>query len=128
MEIIARTPVTVTEPVLKNMQEILEFPAITAYLTKYVVRSSITGTVEKVAVRQGDKIKKGALLFVLKTREAAALQDSASVDQALGFKGTINVFSPDDGNISTISHQGGDFVQEGDDLVLISDQEPGFPS
>ena len=121
MEIIARTPVTVAQPVLKDMQEILEFPAITTYLTKYVVRSSITGTVEKVAVTQGDKIKKGALLFVLKTREAAALQDSASVDQDLGFNGTINVISPNDGNISTISHQGGDFVQEGDDLVLISD-------
>ncbi len=119
--IIARTPVTVVEPVLKNMQEILEFPAITEYLTKYSVRSSITGTVEKVAVRQGDKIKKGALLFVLKTREAAALRDSAASDPALDFKGIINVFSPNDGVISTLSHQGGDFVQEGDELLLISD-------
>lgn len=119
--IIARTPVTVVEPVLKNMQEILEFPAITEYLTKYSVRSSITGTVEKVAVRQGDKIKKSALLFVLKTREAAALSDSAASDPALDFKGIINVFSPNDGVISKLSHQGGDFVQEGDELLLISD-------
>ncbi len=119
--IIARTPVTVVEPVLKNMQEILEFPAITEYLTKFSVRSSITGTVEKVAVRQGDKIKKGALLFVLKTREAAAMKDSAATDPALDFKGIINVFSPNDGVISTLSHQGGDFVQEGDELLLISD-------
>lgn len=120
-EILARTPVTITRPVLKNMQETLEFPAITVYLVKNVVRSSITGTIEDVAVRQGDRIKKGALLLIIKSREAVALQNTERTDSALRFKGTISVYSPNAGIISIIARQRGDFVQEGDDLVEVSD-------
>lgn len=120
-EIRARTPVTVVEPGFKDIRETLEYPAITEFLVKSTIRSSITGTVEKVAVRQGDKVKKGALLFILKTREASALQNTERMDSIPGFNGTVSIFSSNEGIVSTISHQAGDFIQEGDDLVMISD-------
>jgi len=119
--VIARTPVTVISPGYKDMREILEFPAITEYLIKHVVRSPITGSVEEIAVKQGENVKKEELLFILKTREASALQNAAQVDSAMGFKGAINVYSPDAGVVGSISRQAGDFVQEGDELVKISD-------
>jgi biotin carboxyl carrier protein len=121
IEVSARTPVTVVQPVVKDIRETIDFPAITEFMVKNVVKSPITGNVVKVTVKQGDKIKKGDLLCVLKTREASAIQNKEGVDTTLGFKGEINIPSPKDGIISTVSHQEGDFVQEGDELVLICD-------
>lgn len=117
----AKTPVTVVSPLVMDIRETIEFPARSTYLIKNTVRSYITGTIEKIAARQGDKVSKGSLLFVLRTREAAALQGSVSIDSSLTFKGDISVYSPSDGIVSTVFHQGGDFVQEGDELVLLSD-------
>ncbi len=117
----AKTPVTVVSPLIMDIRETIEFPARTTYLVKNTVRSYITGTIEKIAARQGDRVSKGSLLFVLRTREASALQGSLSGDSSLAFKGDVNVYSPTDGIVSTVFHQGGDFVQEGDELVLLSD-------
>jgi hypothetical protein len=117
----ARTPVTITEPVYKDISETIELPAVTTYLVKNVIRSSTTGIIEEIKVTPGENVSKGTLLFKLKTIEAAAYQDTLARDENLGFKGVINIFSPKDGIIGTISHQGGDFVQEGDELAVISD-------
>jgi biotin carboxyl carrier protein len=121
IEISSRTPVTVTNPVVKDIRETVEFPAVSEFLVKNVIKSPITGDVVKVTVKQGDGIKRGDLLFILKTREAAALQNKTEIDTTLNFKGEINIPSPKDGIVSTVSHQAGDFVQEGDELVLICD-------
>jgi multidrug efflux pump subunit AcrA (membrane-fusion protein) len=122
-EIEAKTPVKVTGPVFKSISETVEFSAVTAYIVKNIIRSSVTGIIESIAVTPGDNVKKGKLLFTLKTREASALPDSQSGDPALGFRGIINVISPKDGVITTVSHQSGDFVQEGDELAIMSDRK-----
>lgn len=121
-EIVARTPVTITSFVHKSISETLEFPAVSLFIRKNIIRSSTTGTIEIVLVAPGDPVKKGGLLFTVKTREASALQESATGDTSLVFKGLIQIKSPEDGVISSISHQNGDFVQEGDELAVLSDQ------
>jgi len=117
----ARTPVTIIEPVYKDISETIDLPAVTTYLIKNVIRSSTTGIIEAINVTPGENVNKGTLLFKLKTLEATAFQDTLNNNSNLGFKGIINVFSPKDGIISAILHQGGDFVQEGDELAVISD-------
>ncbi len=118
----ARTPVTITSLVHKSISENLEFPAVSLFIRKNIIRSATTGTVEVVSITQGDFVKKGGLLFTVRTREASALQGSLKGDTSLSFKGLIKIYSPEDGVISSISHQTGDFVQEGDELSVLSDQ------
>jgi biotin carboxyl carrier protein len=121
IEISARTPVTVTQPVMKDIRETVEFPATSEFLIKNLIKSPITGDVEMVDVKQGDKINRGDLAFILRTREASAIQNKTGIDTTLGFTGEIKISSPKDGIVSTVSHQAGDFVQEGDELVMICD-------
>lgn len=118
----AKTPVTVTAISRKSISETLEFPAILIYLRKNIVRSSTAGTVENISIGLGDFVKKGQLLFTIKTLEASAIQGYLNGDTNLYFKGIININSPENGVISSISHQKSDFVQGGDELAVLSDQ------
>jgi biotin carboxyl carrier protein len=118
----ARTPVTVTSPVHKSISETLEFPAVTIYVRKNNIRSATKGTIENTSVAPGDFAKKGQLLFTIKTLEASALQGTIEGDTGIVFKGLIKINSPKDGVISSVLHQNGDYVQEGDELAVLSDQ------
>ena len=120
-EVVAKTPVTVTSPVIKDLKETAEFPAVSSYIVKNTVRAATAGIVEQVSIAPGEQVQAGALLFTLKTREAAALQNAASTDTTLNFRGIIKIHSPGAGIISSILHQAGDLVQEGDELAVLSD-------
>jgi multidrug efflux pump subunit AcrA (membrane-fusion protein) len=71
----------------------------------------------------GDYVRKGQVLYIVRTRESAAMKNSLANDSTFSFKGRIEVISPVSGVISSISHQNGDFVQEGDELAVISDEK-----
>jgi biotin carboxyl carrier protein len=116
------TPVTVTEVNFKPLTENIELPAVSAFLNRNIVRSSTTGNVETVTVMPGDYVSKNQILFSLKTREALAMSASLKTDSSFAFKGEIKIPAPKSGVISSISHQNGDFVQEGDELAVISEE------
>jgi biotin carboxyl carrier protein len=119
----ARTPVTVVTPQTRDLKETIAFTAVSSYLVKHSVRSPVSGTVESAPIALGGNVKPGTLLFMLKTREAAALHNISPGDSSLNFKGIIKSFSPVNGVISSILHQAGDFVQEGDELAVVSDSK-----
>lgn len=118
----ARTPVTITSPVFKTISETIEFPAVSDFLRKNTIRSTITGTIEDVTVSPGDVIEKRIRLFTVKTLEASAIQKINKGDTSLLFRGLVSINSPEDGVVSSLLHQRGDFVQEGDELAVLSDQ------
>jgi biotin carboxyl carrier protein len=118
----ARTPVTVIQPGHKSISETLEFPAVSVFIRKNIIRTTTTGTIEQIFVTLGDQVKKGMLLFAVRTLEASVIQGSVHGDTSLIFKGIIQVYSPDDGIVNSISHQNGDFVQSGDELAVLADQ------
>ena len=120
-QIFAKTPVSAGTPAFRDISDTIDFPAITSYLKKNVLKSSISGVIESVSAIQGETIAKGNQVFTLRTREASAMRNSQPEDSTLGFKGIIRIFSPQDGVISSVSHQTGDFVQEGDELAVIAD-------
>jgi multidrug efflux pump subunit AcrA (membrane-fusion protein) len=70
----------------------------------------------------GEYVKKDQLLYTIRTREASAMINSLKDDSTFTFKGRINIIAPTSGVISSVSHQNGGFVQEGDELAVISDQ------
>ncbi len=119
----AKTPVTITSPVVKDLKVTAEFPAVSSYLIRNTIRSTTSGIVESVSITPGEYVRTGAHLFTVKTREAAALQNTAAGDTSLYFRGLIKINAPKDGIISSITHQTGDFVQEGDELAVISDSK-----
>jgi len=55
----------------------LQFSARVAALTRVEVGSTLTGRVERVAVREGDAVQRGQLLVLLETEELRAAQSQA---------------------------------------------------
>lgn len=116
------TPVTIIPVSYKPVVETIDLPAVTAFINKSIVRSTTTGTVESISVVLGDNVKKDQSIYTIRTRESSAIKNSLKGDSALAFNGNIIISAPKEGIISSVSHQNGDFVQEGDELAVISDQ------
>jgi biotin carboxyl carrier protein len=116
------TPVMVVPISYKPVTETIDLPAVTAFINKSIVRSATTGTVESISIAIGDNVKKDQLLYIIRTREASAINNSLKGDSTLSFSGRINITASKEGVISSVSHQNGDFVQEGDELAVISEQ------
>lgn len=113
----AVVPVTVTTARTGRMVEYAEFPATSSFLQKAVIKSPITGYVEKCVISAGDHTAKNSLLFELRTKEASVLhQDSLRI---LGISGLIQVRASIEGLVSVIDHPKGDFVQEGESLCTL---------
>jgi biotin carboxyl carrier protein len=116
------TPVTVVKITYKPVAESIDLPAVTTFINKSIVRSTTTGTIESISINIGDKVKKDQPLYTIRTRESSAISNSLKGDSTLSFSGRINIPASKEGIISSVSHQNGDFVQEGDELAVISDQ------
>jgi biotin carboxyl carrier protein len=113
----AVVPVTVASPRTGKMAEYTELMATSEVQVKAVIKSPVTGYVEKCAVSPGDKVLKGQSLFQVRTKESAALnKDSLGV---LSGKGLISLNASIEGVVATIGHPLGDFVQEGDILCTL---------
>lgn len=113
----AVVPVTVTNVRTGTMAEYAEFPATSSFLEKAVIKSPITGYVEKCFVSAGARVSRSEMLFQLRTKEATVLyQDSV---HALGITGLIQVRASIEGLVSVINHPKGDFVQEGEPLCTL---------
>ena len=116
------TPVTITTISLKPVTETIMLPAVTSFLNKNTVRSLTAGTIENISIKPGEYVRKGQLLVSLRTRESDAMANSLKNDSTFSFKGRIDVNSPASGVVSSVLHQTGDFVQEGDEIAIIADE------
>jgi hypothetical protein len=67
-------------------------------------------------------VSPGQIVFVLKTKEAQTLGNTINLlDSSFKFSGVIPVKAGTTGYVSEVNHQPGDFVQEGEQLAVISD-------
>jgi hypothetical protein len=117
-----RTPVRIVPVTFKSVTSTVDLPAVTMFMNKNIIRASTTGIIEKISIIPGDYVAANQLLFTIRTREAIALGNSPGSDTSFTFKGTINITSNKEGVISSVSYQKGDYVQEGDEMAVISDQ------
>ncbi len=116
------TPVTIVPVEYKTFSSTVDMPAVATYMNKSIIRATTTGVIESVLINQGDFVGKGQLLFTIRTREALALDGKLQSDTTLNLAGLIKISAHQEGVINTISYQKGDFVQEGDEMAVISDQ------
>jgi biotin carboxyl carrier protein/small nuclear ribonucleoprotein (snRNP)-like protein len=116
------TPVTCTGIQVQPMLETLELNAVSSFLKKNIVKSTAIGVVETIEINLGDRVEKGQPLFVLKTKEAIAISETGTPDSSLRFRGTVQIKASKTGVITSLTHQKGDYVQDGDELAVISEQ------
>jgi len=117
-----RTPVTITNPIKGNMNEIAIVNAVSAFQLKTNVKSSANGYLQDVAISLGKYVNKGDVLFVVKTKEAQSLGNTLhQLDSSLHFNGVITIKSPGTGFISQLNYRAGDYVQDGEQIATITD-------
>ena len=119
----ASTPVTVTHISYESLSDYIELNANSVFQKKNIIRSTTTGIVQNIGINLGDKVSVGEVLFSVMTKEAAALKGrTSSTDTSFHFKGELKMKASQAGIVSTIAHQLGDFVQEGDELATVAEQ------
>ncbi len=116
------TPITLTTPLTGDMAETVELNAVSAFLLKSYVKSSANGYLQIVDASLGKYVTKGQELFVLKTKEAQSLGNTINaLDTSLHFDGVIRIKSPGTGYISQLNYRSGDYVQDGEQMAVITD-------
>jgi multidrug efflux pump subunit AcrA (membrane-fusion protein) len=119
----AQTPVTVTTIDNSPMTEYIDVVATSTFLQKNYVKANATGYINSIEIQPGHYVNKGQLLFTIKTKEAQSIGNSVNVlDTAFKFSGINRIKAFSSGYITQLSHQQGDYVQDGEQLAVISDR------
>jgi hypothetical protein len=118
----ARTPVTVSAISMEPMEEYVELNATSSFLQKWIVRANATGYLQSANVQLNKYVSAGQTLYTVKTKEAQSIGNSINVlDSTFKFTGVNSIRANGGGFISQINHQNGDYVQDGDQLAVITD-------
>jgi multidrug efflux pump subunit AcrA (membrane-fusion protein) len=119
----AATPVTVTTVSQEAMNDYIELNAVSAFLQKSYVKANANGYLQSADVYPGKYVESGQLLFTLKTKEAQVIGNSIKMlDSTLAFSGLNHINAGQHGYITQLNHQSGDYVQDGEQLAVISDR------
>lgn len=117
------TPVSVTTVGNTALEDYIELNAVTAFLQKSYVKANTNGYLTSADVYPGKYVDQGEVLFTLKTKEAQSIGNSVSIlDSSLKFSGVNNIRANQHGYITQLNHQSGDYVQDGEQLAVISDR------
>lgn len=117
-----QTPVTVTTVETVPLSDYVELNATSSFLQSNFIKASANGYLESVQVRLGQKVQSGQLAFTLKTKEARALGNTINqLDPSFHFTGLISIKATASGIIQELNHQPGDYVQDGEQLAVLSD-------
>ena len=118
----ATTPVTVTSVQITSIGEAITLNAVSAFHQKNMVKATVGGYIEKVFVKIGDIVPAGKVLYTLKTKEADALGNMAVKDSTFHFKGMMVIKAPSSGIITELTKTSNDYVADGEQLCVISQQ------
>lgn len=119
----AQVPVTVTAISDSSMVDYTTLNATSSFQQKNYVKANTNGYIQKVNAQPGQYVNKGAVLFTIKTKEAASIGNAVNkLDSSFKFSGTNKIIATQHGYITQLSHQVGDYVQDGEQLAVISDR------
>lgn len=115
------TPVTVTSVSFDPMGEFIELNATSTFLQKSYLKSNLTGYIKAVNVKYGSLVNAGQTMFVLKTKESDAIGNTINnLNPGFRFSGVNTIKASTGGYVSELNHQVGDYVQDGEQLAVIS--------
>jgi multidrug efflux pump subunit AcrA (membrane-fusion protein) len=119
-----QTPVTVTSVSNEPLTEYAELNATSIFQQDNIVKSNINGYIKSVNTKLGQYVATGQTLFILKTKEAESLGNTINkLDSSFHFSGVIRIAASQSGYITELPHQVGDYVQDGEQLAVISNSK-----
>ena len=119
----ARTPVTVTTVDKAGIEDYIELNAVSAFLQKSYVKAIANGYLQSADVYPGKYVDAGQTLFTLQTKESKSIGNTIKLlDSTLKFSGVTTIKASQHGYITQLNHQSGDYVQDGEQLAVISDR------
>jgi multidrug efflux pump subunit AcrA (membrane-fusion protein) len=119
-----RTPVRVTTPSHLTLNEYIELNATSTFMQQNYIKSNLNGYIQKSNIKYGDYVHRGQPIFVLKTKEAQAIGNAVNqLDSGFNFSGVNVIRSEASGYVMQVNHQPGDYVQDGEQLAVISDSK-----
>jgi multidrug efflux pump subunit AcrA (membrane-fusion protein) len=119
----SQTPVTVTTVSDSTLIDYVDLSATSVFLQKNFMKANANGYVQKVNTQLGHYVSKGETVFTIKTKEAQSIGNSINVlDTTFKFSGVNRIKAPGSGYITQLNHQQGDYVQDGEQLAVISDR------
>jgi len=119
-----QTPVTVTSVENVSLSEFEELNATSSFLQSNFIKASANGYIKSVNIHPGQFVNKGALAFTMRTKEAEALGNTINqLDPSFHFSGMIRIYATASGYIQDLNHQAGDYVQDGEQLAVVTDSK-----
>lgn len=119
----AQVPVTVTGISDSTMVDYTMLNASSAFQQKNYVKSNTNGYIQKVNTQIGHFVDKGEILFTVKTKESQSIGNSVNIlDTTFKFSGVNKIKASEHGYVTQLNHQVGDYVQDGEQLAVISDR------
>lgn len=119
-----QTPVTVTTIDTLPLMETVELNATSSFLQSNFIKASANGYLQSVNVHPGQLVNAGQLAFIIKTKEAKALGNTINkLDTSFHFSGLIQIKTTAGGYVQELNHQVGDYVQDGEQLAVLSDNK-----
>ena len=119
-----QTPVTVTTINNQDIAEYVELNATSSFMERAIVKASINGYIKAETPQNGKYVRAGQVLFTLVTKESKAIGNVINkLDSSFKFTGITSIRASKSGYISVLNHQNGDFVQEGEQLAIISNNK-----
>ncbi len=121
-----KIPVEFVHPEIKAIKNYLTLNGVSSYLKEEIIRSTVTGYVQDIKKKIGDTVSPGQVLFLVKTKESAALQgftEKITDSNDLRFNGVIPVKAHQSGIIRNIDFNTGSYIHEGDILATILQPE-----
>ena len=119
-----QTPVTVTTINNQDIAEYVELNATSSFMERAIVKASINGYIQAETPQNGKYVRAGQVLFTLVTKESKAIGNVINkLDSSFKFTGITSIRASKSGYISVLNHQKGDFVQEGEQLAIISNNK-----
>lgn len=117
----ARTPVTVTVVSKDGLTDYIELNATSTFLQKSYVKAISTGYLQSLNTQIGRYVHAGDPLFTVKTKEAQSIGNTINqLDSTFKFSGVTTIKANSSGYITQLNHQGGDYVQDGEQVAVIS--------
>jgi len=118
----AITPVTAVSASKGLMEDFVELNATSIFRQKWIIKSNLTGYLQNSNVQLNKMVNTGQILFSVKTKEAVSIGNTINIlDSTFRFSGVNVIRSNGAGFISELNHQPGDYVQEGEQLAVVTD-------
>lgn len=118
-----RVPVTTTSVTYDPMEEFVMLNATSTYQQKSIIKANATGYVTSSSIKLYSYVTSGQVLFTVKTKEATSLGNTINkLDPSFHFSGVNSIHSNKQGYVTELDHQIGDYVQDNEQLAIISDK------